>query len=766
MTKFGVGQSVLRREDDRLLRGEGNFVDDAPVAGLAFGYVVRSPFGHARILDIDISEAQESDGVLAIYTAKELRAAGLGAIPNDARPPTKPGTKFEERQQYPLAEEKVRYVGDPIAFVVGETYDQARDAGELVYVNFEDLPANCDTKAAINGPSVHDDVVGNIAFDWQSGDQTATEEAFSKATKTVELEVVNNRVVLNAIETRGAVGPYDADDDKMTLTCGNQMPNPVRNALAKHVFKIENEKLRVITDDVGGSFGGKNQPYPEYALVLQAARDLNCPVKWISQRAEAFVSDYHGRDNVTRGQLAFDDNHRIVGLRVHTYASLGAYVASGGPVSPTGGIVMISNTYRIPAIYVNVQAVYTNTVPTAPYRGAGRPEAIYLIERLLDRSAQELGVDRVELRRQNAIPLNDFPYASPAGMTYDDADILGMIDQATQLANWSSFADRRQHAKSSGRLRGIGMSNYIERCGGGAGLSEGAQMIFNEDGSVDVLSGSMSNGQGHETAFSQIVHQKLGLPFNKIRIIEGDTDRINSGTGTGGSWSIPMGGGAVAMAADDVIAKGKKIAADKLEAAESDLEFSDGQYIVAGTDIAISLPDVIAVMHSDPNLSLNAEVRFTPKHYTFPYGCHICEVEIDADTGEVEVLSYVAAHDFGLALNPSLLAGQVHGGVAQGVGQAVFEHTAYDETGQLLSGSLMDYNLPRASDMPNFVFSNIALTETSVNQFGIKGCGEAGATGSPPAVINAIVDALRDFKINHVDMPATPEKIWRLMNNA
>jgi carbon-monoxide dehydrogenase large subunit len=765
MTKFGVGQSVLRREDDRLLRGEGHFVDDAPVAGLAFGYVVRSPFGHARILDIDTSEAQECDGVLAIYTAKELRTAGLGAIPNEARPPVKPGTEFEERQQYPLAEGKVRYVGDPIAFVVAETYDQARDAGEQVYVDFEDLPANCDTRAAINGPLVHDDVAGNIAFDWQCGDQAATEEAFSKAENVVEIEVINNRVVLNAIETRGAVGQYDAASDKMTLTCGNQMPNPVRNALAKHVFKIENEKLRVLTDDVGGSFGGKNQPYPEYALVLQAAKDLNRPVKWISQRAEAFISDYHGRDNITRAELAFDDDHHILGLRVHTYASLGAYVASSGPVSPTGGIVMISNTYLIPAIYVNVQAVYTNNVPTAPYRGAGRPEAIYLIERLLDRSAQALGVDRVELRRKNAIPLDAFPYASPAGMTYDSADILGMIEQATELADWSGFGNRREQAKSNGKLRGIGMSNYIERCGGGAGLSEGAQMIFNDDGSVDVLSGSMSNGQGHETAFSQITHEKLGLPFDKIRVVEGDTDRITTGTGTGGSWSIPMGGGAVAMAGDDVIAKGKKIAADRLEAAETDLEFRDGQFTVAGTDVAISLSDVIALANADPALSLNADVRFTPEHYTFPYGCHICEVEIDADTGEVEVLSYVAAHDFGRALNPSLLAGQVHGGVAQGIGQAVFEHTAYDETGQLLSGSLMDYNLPRASDMPNFVFSNFALTETSVNQFGIKGCGEAGATGSPPAVINAIVDALRDYDVYHVDMPATPESIWRLMNN-
>ncbi len=767
MSKFGVGQSVVRREDDRLLRGKGHFVDDGPLADVSYGYVVRSPIGQGRILDIELDEAKSAAGVLAIYTAADLRRAGLGHIPNEAHPAMKTGCEFAERLQYPLAEGSVRYVGEAVAFVVAESFDQARDAGELIYVNYDDRQAICDTKAALNpgAPLVHEDVPGNLAFDWESGDQEATDAAFNAATHVVNIEVVNNRVVLNAIETRGAIGEYDSAADKYTLTCGTQMPNSVRNSLAKHVFDIPREKIRVVADDVGGGFGGKNQPYPEYALVLQAAKDLRRPVKWVSERAEAFISDYHGRDNVSMAQLAFDAAHNILGLRVDTIASLGAYVASGGPISPTGGIVMISNTYRIPALYVNVKAVYTNTVPTAPYRGAGRPEAIYLIERLIDKSAHDLRVDRLALRRKNAIPLDAFPYASPAGMTYDSADILGMIEQATVLADWVGFEQRRRSALAKGRLRGIGMSNYIERCGGGAGMSEGAEILFNEDGSIDVLSGSMSNGQGHETAFSQIVHEKLGLPFDKIHIIEGDTDRIENGNGTGGSWSIPMGGGAVAMVADEVIEKGKIIAADELEAAAADLEFSDGAYRVAGTDLSVSFTAVIKVVLGDPALSLDTLARFQPTHYTFPYGCHICEVEIDPDTGEVELLSYIAAHDFGRALNPNLLAGQVHGGVAQGIGQAVFEHTVYNDEGQLLSGSYMDYNLPRASDMPEFKFANLALTETMVNQFGIKGCGEAGATGSPPAVVNAIVDALRDFDVSHVDMPTTPETIWKLLHN-
>lgn len=771
MGQFGVSQSVVRREDAPLLKGEGRFVDDRAPEGLAHGYVLRSPYGHARIARIDLAEAAAAPGVLAVYTAADLQADSIGDIPCLAKLTWKPGTPFRPHVQAALAADTVRYAGDPVAFVVAETLAQARDAAELIEVDYDDLPAVTDCAAAArpDAPVIWSEDPDNVCFEWELGDRPATEAAIASAAHVVSLEVVNNRVVLSAIETRGAVGAYDAAAAKFTLHTGSQMPHSIRDQLAGDIFDVAPEQVRVVIEDVGGGFGGKNSLYPEQVLVLYAARRLGRPVKWIGERSDAFVSDYHGRDNVNRGDLALDADGRFLAIRLTTTANIGGYIANRGAVSPVNGCVMLSNTYAIPALYADVKAVYTNTVPTDPYRGAGRPEVLYLVERLIDAAAQDLGIDRVELRRRNCIPKDAFPYAAPTGLSYDSADFAMVMDEALEQSAWTGIDARRAEAKQRGRLRGIGMANYIERCGGGAGLGEGARIRFEADGSVTVYSGAMANGQAHATAFSQIVNEWLGLPFEKITVVEGDTDLVPTGTGTGGSWSIPMGGGAVCLAADKIVDKARRIAAHLLEAAEADLEFADGAFTVAGTDVSTTLSDVARAAFDPANLpdgmepGLDEDARFTPENFTFPYGCHICEVEIDPDTGAVEIVGYTAVHDFGRALNPSLLAGQVHGGLAQGIGQALTEHTVYSHTGQMLSGSFMDYGLPRADDLPAFNFVR-RETPSPRNPLGVKGCGEAGAAGSPPAVINAIVDALSPYGVRHLDMPATPQRVWQALH--
>ena len=771
MGKFGISQPVLRREDARLLTGGGQFVDDLRRPALARGFMLRSPHGHARIAAIEVTAARQAPGVLAIYTGADLRADGIGPIPAMVKPTIRPGSRYVEHGQPILVDDTVRFVGDCVAFVVAETVDQARDAAELIEIDYAPLPTvtECDVAAGPGAPPVWPDAPNNVCFEWETGDKAATDAAFARAAHVARLDLVNNRVVLNAIETRGAIGEWDAAAGKFTLTTGTQMPNPMKTQLVRDVFKTGPDDVRVVVGDVGGGFGGKNSLFPEQAMVLYAARKLGRAVKWIGERSDAFVSDYHGRDNVTRGEMAFDETGRMLAVRVSTYADLGAYTAARGTVSPVNGVLVMINTYRIPTIYVEVRGVYTNKVPTDPYRGAGRPEVIYMLERLVDIAALQLGIDRVALRRLNFIPPEAFPYPTPTGLTYDSGEFDRIMTDALAQSSWDGIEERRAEAAARGKLRGIGMANYIERCGGGGGLSEHADLAFDADGGLTVTIGSMDNGQGHFTAYSQIVNQWLGLPFDKIRLVQGDTDLVATGTGTGGSWSVPMGGGAICLAADVVIEKARRLAAHLLEAAAADLTFADGQFTVAGTDLSISL-EAVARASFDPALlppesepGLEGAARFTPENHTFPYGCHICEVEIDRDTGWVEIVGYTAVHDFGRALNPLLLAGQVHGGVAQGIGQALMELTAYDEDGQLLSGSFMDYRLPRADDLPAFRFV-ARETATSRNPLGIKGCGEAGATGSPPAVINAIVDALAPFGVSHLDMPATPEKVWRAMH--
>lgn len=775
--KFGMSQAVPRREDPRLLRGEGRFIDDRAPPGTLHAVVLRAPFAHARVARIDPGPARSAPGVRAVYTGADLAAAGIAGVACVAAPPETPwsgireGDRFRERRQPALATDRVRFVGEGVAFVVAETRRQALDASERIEVDYDPLPAVTACDEAPHGPPVWDDVADNVSFRWEIGDAAAASSAFAAAHRVVRRRIVNHRAQLCPLETRGGIAGYDDGAGRWTLHVPTQMPHGVRRQLAQ-VFGVGEDRFRVLVEDVGGGFGGKNSLYPEQILSAVAARDLGRPVKWIADRSEAFLADNHGRDLVSHAELALDAEHRVLALRMRNFANLGAYTASRGATPPTLGPLMAANTYRIPALYVDVSACFTHTVPTDPYRGAGRPEGLYVVERLMDAAARETGLDPVELRRRNLIPPGAFPYRSPTGLLYDPCEFDQVLESALERADAAGFPARRAEAEARGRLRGLGLSCYVERCGGGAGLSERSDLLVDPDGTVTLLIGSMSNGQGHETAYSQILNERLGLPFEKIRVVQGDTDRVASGTGTGGSWSLPMGGGALAHAVDRLVETAKPIAADSLEAAAEDVEFRDGAFRVAGTDLAVSLADTAAraadagrVRSSDGAPGLEAAAVFEPGNYTFPYGAHLCEVEADPETGAVRVLAYTAVHDFGRVLNPLLLAGQVHGGLAQGLGQALLEHTAYDREGQLLSASFMDYCIPRADDLPDFAFEPW-VTPSPGNPLDVKGCGEAGAAGSPPAAINALLDALASAGVADFDMPATPERVWRALRAA
>ena len=772
--KFGMSQPVPRREDPRLLRGEGRFIDDRTPAGALHAAVLRAPFAHARITGIDAGPARAAPGVRAVYTGADLAAVGVGEIACMATPPETPwagiqeGDRFRERHQPILAAGRVRFVGECVAFVVAGTRVQALDASERIEVDYEPLPAVTACDAAPEGPPVWDDVADNVSFRWEIGDAQATEGAFAAAHRIVRRRIVNNRAQLCPLEARGVVAEYDGN--RWTLEVPTQMPHGVRRQLAA-ILGIEEERIRVLVHDVGGGFGGKNSIYPEYVLAAVAARDLGRPVKWIADRSEAFLGDAHGRDLVSHAELALDPEHRITGLRMRNFANLGAYTASRGAIPPTLAPLMATNTYRIPAAHADVAACFTHTVPTDPYRGAGRPEGLYVVERLMDAAAREVGLDPADFRRRNLIPPDAFPYRTPTGLLYDPCQFDAVLRSALERADAAGFPARRADAEARGRLRGLGIANYVERCGGGAGLSERADLLVDLDGTVTLLIGSMSNGQGHETAYSQLLNERLDLPFEKIRIVQGDTDRVASGTGTGGSWSLPMGGGAVVRAVDRLIEIARPIAADALEAAAADIEFRHGAFRVAGTDLAVSLADTAARAAADGHLradgapGLDATAVYEPGNNTYPYGTHLCEVEVDPETGAVRIVAYTAVHDFGQVLNPLLLAGQVHGGLAQGLGQALLEHTVYDAEGQLLSGSFMDYCIPRADDLPDFGFEPW-ITPSPGNPLDIKGCGEAGAAGSPPAAINAVLDALASIGVEDFDMPATPEQVWRAIRAA
>ena len=770
LEKFGIGQPLGRKEDRRLLTGRGRFVDDETPPGAAHAHVLRSPHAHARIRAIDTAGARAMPGVLTVLTGADVAADGLGGLPCLFMPKGPGGGPAGVTPPYPvLARERVRHVGDSVALVVAETAVQARDAAEAIVVDYEALPAVVAMDAAIgpDAPLLHDECPNNICYTYEIGDRDAVDAAFAKAESVVPLDLVNNRVVIAAMETRGAIAIPDAGGGRVALHTTSQMPHPIRADLAT-VFGEAEDRFRVVVRDVGGGFGAKNSTYPEYILVVWAARRLGRPVKWIGERADAFVTDYHGRANKTRAEMALDKDGRFLAIRVDSLADLGAYASGRGTMSPVVNLPALAGAYTTPAIHVRVRTVFTNTVPTDVYRGAGRPEAVYVLERLVDVAARDIGLDPVEIRRRNIIPPDSYPYKTPLGLTYDSGLYERNLDDGLKRVDWDGFEGRRAEAAARGRLRGLGLANYVERCG--AGVTQDAEIRIEPDG-VTVLIGTMSNGQGHETAYAQIAAELLGVAYDRVTVVQGDTDLIERGQGTGGSRSIPLGGAAMKLAADKLIDKARRLAAHRMEAAVADIEFIAGRFTIVGTDRALDWVE-LARAAADPaqipdgmDPGLDEWGEFVPPNHTFPNGCHLCEVEIDPDTGAMDILRYAVVHDFGRLLNPLMLEGQVHGGVAQGLGQAAFEDTAYDADGQLLAGSFMDYCVPRADDMPAFEFTSNP-TECPANPMGFKGCGEAGAAGAPPALINAVVDALRPLGIRHIDMPVTPERLWRAIRNA
>jgi carbon-monoxide dehydrogenase large subunit len=765
MTKFGLSQSVRRVEDPRLLRGQGRYTDDISLPNQAIGYVLRSPHAHAKLKSIDTAAARGMPGVLGIYTGADLAAAGLGDLPCQIPMKNRDGSDRAEAPRMALATDTVRHVGDPVAFVVAESFAAAKDAAEAVLVDYDILPSATDLATAEKGPPVWPAAPNNVVFDWEVGDKAKADALFKSAAHVSRLTVVNNRIVVASMEARAATASFEGG--RTTLYTNTQGSWLVRGLLAGKVFKRPEDAFRVITPDVGGGFGMKLFLYAEHVLVCFASEKLGRPVKWSSERGEAFLSDTHGRDNITLGELALDKDHKFLALRTRNVANMGAYLSTFAPFIPTGaGTKVLASVYGFQAIHAHVIGMFTNTVPVDAYRGAGRPESNYLVERLIDQAARDLKLDRVELRRRNMVKPAEMPWTSAMGATYDSGDFHQVMDAALTKIDWKGFESRRKTAEAKGKRRGIGMAYYLEATGGAP--NERAEIRFNADGFVDVLVGTQSTGQGHETAYVMLTSERLGIPHDKIRVLQGDSDAVPTGGGTGGARSLYSEGQAIFATAATVIDKGKAAAGEVLEAAVVDIEFDQGagRFSVAGTDRAIAILDLAAEMRKRGTGQLDAAEVAEIKAHTFPNGCHIAEVEIDPDTGVVEIPRYIVMDDVGHALNPLIVRGQVHGGVAQGIGQAVLERTSYDSgSGQLLSGSFMDYALPRAGDLPDIEVDFIEIP-CGTNPLGVKGAGEAGAVGSPPAVINAIVDALAPMGIASVDMPATPEIVWRSIQDA
>jgi len=773
--KFGIGQPVRRKEDQRFITGTGRYLDDVTLPGQAYAFILRSPHAHAAIRSIDARAAKAAPGVIAVLTGADAEADKVAPVPCMAPLPVKPGSSSQILpRRTVLATERVRHVGDGVALVIAETLAQAKDAAELIEVEYEMLPAVTDmTKAVASGaPQLWPEAPGNVDFLWEDGDKARTDAAFAKAARVVKIDVVNNRVVPNSMEPRGAIGVFDKSAESYTLYTSSQGAHLLRDIICGAILPgIDPGKVRVVTPDVGGGFGMKIFLYPEQVMMLWAARRVGRPVRWIAERSEGFMSDTQGRDNLTHAELALDRDGRFLAIRVSTLANMGAYLSNFGPYIPTeAGKGMHVGVYAIPAAHVEVKGVFTNTVPVDAYRGAGRPEAAYMLERLVDRAGRETGLGAAEIRRRNFIPSSAMPYKTVLGHTYDSGDFARNLASALKAADAEGFPARKAEAARRGKLRGLGMSYYVEVCGGAPGVP--ATLRFEPDDTVTVIVGTQSNGQGHETAYSQIVAERLGVPFEKITVRQGDTDLAKTGSFTGGSRSVPVGGAAARMAADVAIDKGRTIASDLLETATADIEFRDGRYVVSGTDRAV---DIFAVARAaregrglppDAPRVLDGSAEFTPEAATYPNGCHLCEIEIDRETGTTEIKRYTVVDDFGTVVNPILLSGQVHGGLAQGIGQALFEGALYDDGGQLVTGSFMDYAMPRADILPDFDFRWTEDMPTPSNPLGIKGCGEAGAIGAPPAVVNAVLDALSELGITEIDMPATPLKLWRAIQEA
>jgi aerobic carbon-monoxide dehydrogenase large subunit len=752
--KFGFGAPARRKEDDALVRGAGRYVADCAPAGALHAVVLRSPHAHARYRITDVAKAKGMPGVALVLTAADL--ASFGDLPCQG---LIPDTKVAVPPYPLLARDEVRHVGDAVAFVVAHTLDAARDAAEAIAIEWTALPHVIGAADALapDAPPVWPKALapdGNLAFKTELGDAKATARAFAAAAHTVSLTLRNQRLVTNYLDTRGVVAEYDGD--RITLTLSSQGSHSVRDVLCAEVFKIEPEKMRVVTPDVGGGFGTKLFVYREYALAGIAAQRLKRPVKWVAERSEHFLGDAQGRDNITTAKLALDGDGRFVALDIDLLADMGAYLSLYAPFIPFIGAGMSPGVYDLPACHVRVRGAFTNTVPVDAYRGAGRPEAAYVIERLVDVAARELGVAPDALRRKNFI--KGTPYTTATGKTYDSGDFARHLGRAQDSADWSSFERRLAKSREAGRLRGIGIATYVEACGNNG--PDTARVRLDDDGAVTVLAGTQSTGQGHATAYAQIVADHLHLPPERVRVVQGDTDLIETGMGTGGSSSIPCGGASVAGASEKLAGQIKDIAADALEAAASDLEFDDGAVRVVGTDRTITFAE-LAGRAQARRRALSAEDAFTPEAATYPNGTHLAEVEIDPETGATRILGYWVVDDFGMTLNPLLLAGQVHGGTVQGIGQALMENTVYDrDSGQLVTASLLDYALPRADDVPALAFET-ANVPCRTNPLGVKGAGEAGAIGSCPAVMNAVLDALwRAYRVRHLDMPATPERVW------
>jgi len=774
-----IGQPIKRREDARFLTGAGQYTDDVVLPGQSYAAFVRSPYAHARIKSIDTSAAKAAPGVLAVFTGADLADAKVGGLPCGWLIHSQDGSPMKEPPHPVLAQGKVRHVGDQLALVVAETLLQARDAAELVAVDYEELPPVIDLKTAAGAASsVHDDVPGNVCYDWSHGDKAAVDAAFARAAKVTRLEFANNRLVPNAIEPRAANAQYTRHDDSYTLWVANQNPHVERLLMTAFVLGLPESKVRVIAPDVGGGFGSKIFLYPEETALVWASKRVGRPIKWTAERSESFLTDAHGRDHLTTAELAMNEQGDFLAMRVKTTANMGAYLSTFASSVPTIlYATLLAGQYRTPAIHAQVTAVFTNTAPVDAYRGAGRPEATYVVERLVETAARDLGMNPVDLRRRNFI--TEFPYATPVGLTYDTGNYAAHLDRALELADVAGFAARREKSRAAGQLRGLGYSCYIEACGlapsniagalgARAGLFEAGEVRVHPTGTVTVFTGSHSHGQGHETTFAQVVAARLGIPVESVEIVHGDTGRIPFGMGTYGSRSLAVGGTAIVKAVDKVIAKGRKIAAHLLEAADTDIEFENGEFKVAGTDRKIPFGQVALTAYVPHNYpldklepGLNENAFYDPTNFTYPAGSYVCEVEVDPETGRVRVDRFTAVDDFGNIVNPMIVQGQVHGGIAQGLGQAMLEGCRYDpDSGQLLTGSYMDYCMPRADDLPSYQVDH-TVTPCTHNPLGVKGCGEAGAIGSPPAYINALTDALG---VRDIAMPATPERVWRAVN--
>jgi len=780
----GIGASTKRREDVRFLTGTGNYTDDINLRGQAYVHFLRSDVAHGLINKVDTEAASGMPGVLRIFTGADFE--GVGSIPCGWQVTDRFGEVMQEPAHPVLAQGKVRHVGDPIAAIVAETYMQARDAAEAIEYDIDELPAVVNMKDALKegAPKVHDDLKNNLCYDWGfvEENKAAVNEAFEKAAHVTTLELVNNRLIANPMEPRVAVGDFNRSTGDSTLYTTSQNPHVIRLLMGAFVLGIPEHKLRVVSPDVGGGFGTKIFHYAEEAFCTFAAKALNRPVKWTSTRSEAFMSDAHGRDHVTKIELALDKDNNFTALRTDTHANMGAYLSTFAPSVPTWlhGTLMAGN-YKTPLIYVNVKAVFTNTVPVDAYRGAGRPEATYQLERVIDKAARELGVDPIALRRQNFI--TEFPYATPVAVEYDTGDYNATMDKLEEIADFKGFAARRKASEAKGRLRGLGINCYIEACGiapsnlvgqlgARAGLYESATVRVNATGGLVVMTGSHSHGQGHETAFPQVIAEMIGIDADMVEIVHGDTGNAPMGMGTYGSRSLAVGGSAMVRATEKIINKAKKIAAHLMEASEADIELKNGAFSVAGTDKSVAWGDVTLAAYVPHNYplediepGLEETAFYDPSNFTYPSGAYACEVEVDPDTGRVTIERFSAADDFGNIVNPMIVSGQVHGGIGQGIGQALLEACAYDENGQLQTGSYMDYAMPRADDVPFYTVDHSCQTPCTHNPLGVKGCGEAGAIGSPPAVVNAVIDALQSGgkNVTHIDMPLSPSRVWGAM---